>query len=72
MLAQGVLLIASFYGISALWERNLRLVHEFLASPAPSDALVLAKAVAAGLRGLAQAVTVYALALCRRVRLVLD
>jgi ABC-2 type transport system permease protein len=62
ILAQSVLFIAIFYGISTIWERDLGIVHRFLVSPAPRGALVLGKALAAGLRGLAQAIIVYVLA----------
>ncbi len=63
ILAQSSLFIAIFFGISVIWERDLGILHKFLASPAPRTALVLGKAIAAGVRGLAQALIVYALAL---------
>jgi len=69
ILAQSVLFIAIFYGISTIWERDLGIVHKFLVSPAPRGALVLGKALAAGLRGLAQAAIVYVLALVLGVHL---
>jgi ABC-2 type transport system permease protein len=64
ILAQSVLFIAIFYGIAIIWERDLGIVHKFLASPTPRAALVLGKALSAGVRGLSQALIVYALALC--------
>lgn len=70
ILAQSVLFIAIFNGISVIWERDLGIVHKFLASPAPRTALVLGKALAAGLRALTQALIVYALAVALGVRLV--
>ena len=63
ILAQSSLFIAIFFGISIIWERDLGILQKFLASPAPRVALVLGKACAAGVRGLAQAVIVYVLAL---------
>jgi len=63
ILAQSVLFIAIFYGIAIIWERDLGIVHKFLASPTPRPALVLGKALSAGLRGLSQAVIIYVLAL---------
>jgi ABC-2 type transport system permease protein len=69
ILAQSVLFIAIFYGIAIIWERDLGIVHKFLATPTPRSALVLGKALSAGERGLAQAVIVYALALALGVRL---
>ena len=63
ILAQSVLFAAIFYGIAAIWERDLGVLHRYLVSPAPRSALVLGKAVSAGVRGLSQAVVVYLLAL---------
>jgi ABC-2 type transport system permease protein len=63
ILAQSVLFIAIFYGIAVIWERDLGIVHKFLASPAPRSALILGKALSASERGLSQAVIIYLLAL---------
>jgi ABC-2 type transport system permease protein len=63
ILAQSVLFIAIFSGIAVIWERDLGIIHKFLASPTPRGALVLGKGLAAGVRGLAQALIVYVLAL---------
>jgi ABC-2 type transport system permease protein len=62
ILAQSVLFVAIFYGISIIWERDLGIVHKFLVSPTPRGALVLGKALSAGIRSLSQAVIIYALA----------
>ena len=62
ILAQSVLFVAIFYGIAAIWERDLGILHRYLVSPAPRSALVLGKALAAGVRGLTQAAVVYVLA----------
>jgi ABC-2 type transport system permease protein len=69
ILAQSVLFIAIFYGIAIIWERDLGIIHKFLASPTPRAALVLGKALSAGLRGLTQAVIIYVLALLLGVKL---
>lgn len=69
ILAQSVLFIAIFYGIAVIWERDLGILHKFLASPTPRAALVLGKALSAGERALVQAVIVYLLALVLGVRL---
>jgi len=69
ILAQSVLFIAIFYGIAVIWERDLGIVHKFLASPTPRAALVLGKAISAGIRGLSQMVIIYALALILGVSL---
>jgi ABC-2 type transport system permease protein len=63
ILAQGVLFISIFYGISIIWERDLGILHKFLATPTPRVSLVLGKGLAAGLRGLSQALLIYILAL---------
>jgi len=63
ILAQSVLFIAIFSGIAIIWERDLGIIHKFLASPTPRSALVLGKALSAGVRGLSQAIIVYLLAL---------
>ncbi len=63
ILAQSVLFIAIFSGIAIIWERDLGIVHKFLASPTPRTALVLGKALSAGVRALTQAIFIYLLAL---------
>jgi len=63
ILAQSVLFIAIFNGISIIWERDLGIVHKFLASPTPRAALVMGKALGGGVRALVQAVVVMALGL---------
>jgi ABC-2 type transport system permease protein len=63
ILAQSVLFIAIFYGIAVIWERDLGILHKFLVSPTPRQALVLGKALSAGVRALSQLVIVYALTL---------
>jgi ABC-2 type transport system permease protein len=69
ILAQSVLFIAIFYGIAIIWERDLGIVHKFLASPTPRAALVLGKALSAGVRGLTQGVIIYLLALLLGVQM---
>ena len=69
ILAQSVLFISIFFGISVLWERDLGITHKLLVSPTPRTALVLGKALSAGVRGLSQAVVVYALALLTGVKM---
>jgi ABC-2 type transport system permease protein len=69
VLAQSVLFIAIFYGIAAIWERDLGLIHKLLVTPAPRVALVLGKALSAGVRALPQAAMVYILAWALGVRI---
>ena len=69
ILAQSVLFIAIFYGIAIIWERDMGIVQKFLASPTPRSALVLGKALSAGIRALSQAVIVYLLVLLLDVKI---
>ena len=69
ILAQSVLFVAIFYGIAAIWERDLGILHKFMATPTPRTALVLGKALSAGLRGLSQVVLIYLLAIALGVGL---
>ncbi len=69
ILAQSVLFVAIFYGIAVIWERDMGILQKFLVSPAPRAALVLGKALSAGVRALVQTVIVYALALALGVQL---
>ncbi|HUO44690.1 MAG TPA: ABC transporter permease [Burkholderiales bacterium] len=62
ILAQSVLFSAIFYGIGVIWERDLGIVHKLLVTPAYRSALVLGKALSAGLRGVIQAVIIYLIA----------
>ncbi len=63
ILAQSVLFVAIFSGIAIVWERDLGVVHKFLASPTPRASLVLGKAISSGMRTLPQSIVVYLLAL---------
>jgi ABC-2 type transport system permease protein len=69
ILAQSVLFMAIFTGIAIIWERDLGVIHKFLASPTPRAAIVLGKALAAGLRSLPQALIIYVLALILGVKM---
>src|SRR5438067_4523535 len=62
ILAQSALFIAIFYGILIIWERDAGVLSKLLVTPTPRAALVAAKAFAAGIRALAQAVMVLILA----------
>ncbi len=68
ILAQSVLFISIFYGIATIWERDLGIIHKFMASPTPRAALVLGKALSAGVRGLSQALIIYVVAVLLGVK----
>ena len=69
VLAQSVLFVSIFYGLSAIWERDLGSLHRYMVSPAPRSALVLGKAIASSARGMSQGVVVYACAALLGVKL---
>ena len=69
ILAQSVLFIAIFGGMSVIWERDLGIIHKFLASPTPRGSLALGKSLSGAARALTQAVVVYILALLIGVKL---
>jgi len=62
VLAQSVLFVSIFYGIAIIWERDLGLTHKFLATPTPRTALVLGKAISAGIRCIPLMFIIYILA----------
>jgi ABC-2 type transport system permease protein len=69
ILAQSVLFISIFAGITVIWERDLGVIHKFLASPAPRGSLVLGKALSSGMRTLPQTMVIYVLALLLGVKM---
>ena len=71
ILAQSVIFVAIFYGIIVVWERDLGLLNKLLSTPAPRSAIVLGKALAAGMRGLFQAIAIVILALIMKIDLIL-
>jgi ABC-2 type transport system permease protein len=72
VLAQSVMFVAIFYGITVVWERDLGLLNKLLSTPAPRSTIVLGKALSAGVRGILQAVAVLILALIIRVKVLLN
>jgi ABC-2 type transport system permease protein len=69
VLAQSVMFVAIFYGITIVWERDLGILNKLLASPAPRSAIVIGKILSAGLRGVFQAIMVVILALILQVKI---
>lgn len=63
ILAQSVLFISIFAGIAIIWERDLGVIHKFLASPTPRVSLVVGKGLASGIRALPQAIVIYIVAI---------
>jgi ABC-2 type transport system permease protein len=58
VLAQSILFTSIFYGIAIIWERDLGILQKLLVSPAYRGALVLGKALTAGVRAIAQSAIV--------------
>jgi len=63
ILAQSALFVAIFFGIQIIWERDAGILTKVMVTPTPRAAIVLAKAFAAGLRGLAPVVVLVPVAL---------
>jgi ABC-2 type transport system permease protein len=61
ILAQSVLFVSIFYGIAIIWERDLGITQKFLVTPTPRTALVLGKALSAGIRCIPLLIIIYAL-----------
>jgi ABC-2 type transport system permease protein len=72
VLAQSALFVAIFFGINVVWERDLGLLNKLLSTPASRSSIILGKALAAGVRGILQAVAVIVLALILRVHMIMN
>jgi ABC-2 type transport system permease protein len=72
VLAQSVLFVAIFYGITVVWERDAGLLHKLLSTPSPRASIIVGKTLAAGVRGIFQAIMIFALALIIGVNLRFD
>lgn len=69
ILGQSALFVSIFYGVAVIWERDLGITNKFLVSPTPRAALVLGKALSAGVRSLSQVVIIYLVTLLMGVKL---
>jgi ABC-2 type transport system permease protein len=72
VLAQSVLFVAIFYGITIVWERDVGVLTKLLSTPSPRISVVVGKALAAGVRGIFQGIMIFALALIIGVQLRFD
>lgn len=72
VLAQSVLFVAIFYGINVVWERDLGILNKLLSTPSPRTSIVIGKAIAAGARGIFQALAIVILALIIQVHLLFN
>ncbi|MBE9109892.1 ABC transporter permease [Nodosilinea sp. LEGE 07298] len=62
ILAQSVLFMSIFTGLLVIWEKDLGILHKLMVSPSPKSALVLGKAIGAGIRCLSQLLIIYIVA----------
>lgn len=69
ILAQSVIFVAIFYGLSIIWERDMGSLQKILVTPTPRLALVWAKMLSAGIRGLSQAIVVLLFAFILNIQL---
>jgi ABC-2 type transport system permease protein len=69
ILAQSVMFISIFYGLTVIWDRDQGILQKFLVMPVPRASFVTGKALGAGVRALSQGVVVLCLALLLRVQL---
>lgn len=72
ILAQSVLFISIFYGITVVWEKDVGIITKLLSTPSPRSSIVLGKSLAASLRGIFQAIMIFILSLLIGVRIRLD
>jgi ABC-2 type transport system permease protein len=72
VLAQSVLFISIFYGITVVWEKDVGLLTKLLSSPAPRASIIVGKALAAGIRGIFEAIVIFSLTLIMGVNLRFD
>jgi ABC-2 type transport system permease protein len=69
ILAQSVLFISIFTGISMIWERDLGQLDRLLCSPVPRTAIVLGKSFTGGIRGLVQAAIIFVIAVVMEINI---
>ena len=72
ILAQSVLFIAIFYGITVVWERDVGLLTKLMSTPSSRTSIIVGKALASGVRGIFQAIVIFALSLILGVTIILS
>lgn len=72
VLAQSILFIAIFYGISLIWEKDMGVLHKIMVTPTPRWILVVGRSIAATFRALSQVICIYVLCFFMGVQLRLD
>ena len=72
VLAQSVLFMSIFTGVSLVWERDLGQLDRLLCAPISRTAIVLGKALTGGVKGLFQAGIIFAVALIMGVSIIFN
>ena len=72
ILAQSILFVAIFYGITIVWDRDLGVLCKLLVVPMPRSAVVFGKALSASVRGCFQAVIVTIIGILLGVQIIIN
>ena len=72
ILAQSVLFVSIFFGISITWDRESGVLAKLMVTPTPRGAIILGKAMSAGVRGLIQAVFILLVGVILRIHFVMN
>ncbi len=72
VLIQSVVTVSIFFGLVIIWERESGVLKKLVASPAPQWAIVVGRSMAAGVRGLVQALIIIPFAMLIGVTVILN
>ncbi|MBO3762909.1 MAG: ABC transporter permease [Candidatus Brockarchaeota archaeon] len=72
VLVQSITFVSIFYGLTVIWERDLGVLNKLLVAPVSRSALVIGKALSAGVRGIFQSLIIILLAELLGVRIILN
>jgi ABC-2 type transport system permease protein len=63
ILAQSLMFVSIFYGLTIIWDRDQGILQKFLVMPVPRASFVAGKALGASVRALSQAMAIFVIAL---------
>ncbi len=72
VLVQSITFVSIFYGLNVIWERDLGVLNKLLVAPVSRSALVIGKALSAGVRGIFQSLIIVLLAELLGVRIIIN
>ncbi len=72
ILAQSVMFVSFFYGISLIWDKDQGQITRFLSAPIPPSSIVVGKSLFSGIRGLIQALFIMLLAKALSINIFLN